>query len=92
MIGGIVLDTVDNPKTIRFRVKDNKTKKVDVVYVERDVRSRCVSEGDLVWWQSGIVYWTPKHHIELRSESQVGEVYDIALHLVSVVKQPVTAK
>jgi len=28
------------------------------IYVERDVNSEKVKEGDIVWWQSGKAYWT----------------------------------
>ncbi len=30
------------------------------IYVEKTAKSRCISEGDSVWWQGSNAYWTPK--------------------------------
>lgn len=67
MVGGRVIETkeVDNKVWINTREyigenRDNPTSNTCAIYVERSPKSRSVSEGDIVWWQGGRAYWTPK--------------------------------
>lgn len=67
MIGGVVIETlvVDSTRVWINTQDYNHTERrflrgTCAIYVENTPESRAVSEGDLLWWQGGFAYWTPK--------------------------------
>lgn len=87
MIGGTVIETIELEDRVWINCQDdNYPSDRCAIYVEKDSKARCVSEGDSVWWQSDRAMWTPacnrgktcdhRHHY---SCSRVGVDYDIRL-------------
>lgn len=98
MVGGKVIETIVLPDKVWINTRDAHSTSECAIYVENDAKSRTVSEGDTVWWQSDIAMWTPafmasekvcdhKHHYSCR---RAGIDYDIRLKRIgfSGVKRP----
>jgi hypothetical protein len=60
MSGGKVIHTVVMRDRVWVGTDDGHEK--CATYVERNAKSRTISEGDSLWWQGGRAYWTPKEH------------------------------
>jgi len=56
-VGGRVTDTIDTGDKVWVNTYDQHSE--CAVYVERNPESRSISEGDMLWWQAGVCYWTP---------------------------------
>ena len=60
MVGGTVIETIELYDRVWINVKDDRDLSPNcAIYVEKDDKARCVSEGDAIWWQSGYAMWTP---------------------------------
>jgi hypothetical protein len=100
MIGGTVIETItlEDRVWINCRGERGESSTTCAIFVKKTAKSRSVSEGDAVWWQSGLAMWTPsfnrvktcthKHHF---SCLKCGKDYDIKLERVgySGVARPV---
>lgn len=60
MVGGIVIETIRSEGKVWINCKEHKSKSTCAVFVEDEPAARCVEDGDSIWWQAGIVFWTPK--------------------------------
>lgn len=58
MIGGNVIETIVLPDKVWVNCREGNG--TCAIYVTNTDKSRTISEGDTVWWQSGHAYWTPK--------------------------------
>ena len=58
MIGGTVIETIVYDGLVWINVKDDND--WCAINVEACDKARCVSEGDIVWWQGGFAYWSPR--------------------------------
>ena len=56
-VGGRVIETLDTGDKVWVNTHDKHSE--CAVYVERTPEARSISEGDMLWWQAGICYWTP---------------------------------
>jgi len=56
-VGGRVIETIDTGDKVWVNTNDKHSE--CAVYVERSAESRSISEGDMLWWQAGVCYWTP---------------------------------
>lgn len=68
MVGGTVIETIDTGTKVWINCKDNNDK--CAIYVKRDSKSLCISEGDMIWWQGQNAYWTAKN----RQDKTIGKV------------------
>jgi CxxC motif-containing protein (DUF1111 family) len=50
-IGGKVIETIDTGDKVWVNTNDKHSE--CAVYVERNAKSRSISEGDMLWWQAG---------------------------------------
>lgn len=78
MIGGKVIETIVLPDKIWVNCQDTVNSGTCAIYVAKDARSRSISEGDTVWWQSGIAMWTPTATQNTPAKKQ-GVHFDIQL-------------
>jgi len=85
MTSGKVIETEVHEKSNTVWINVKSDDETMGILVERTAKSRCVSEGDLVWWQADLVYWTPKYN-SVKREGQVTVHYDIILKRASVGK------
>ena len=87
MIGGTVVETIELADRIWINCRERYSREC-AIYVEKDSKSRCVSEGDTVWWQSGSAYWTPKFYVQ--KSGKECKHFDIKLKRIgfSGVKRP----
>lgn len=66
MVGGRVIETLVVKDRVWINVQDwdenNQRPRNDTcaVYVVNNDEARSISNGDIVWWQGGNVYWTAK--------------------------------
>lgn len=89
MIGGTVIETIVLPEKVWINTKEDTSTSTCAIYVENSAKSRSVSEGDSVWWQSDTAYWTPAcmrtkqcdhdHHVSCK---KAGVDYDIKLRRI----------
>lgn len=79
MTSGRVIETTILEKSVWINVKSDDS--VMGILVEKTDKARCVSEGDAIWWQSGLVYWTPRYNIEKR-DGRVTLTHDIILNRI----------
>jgi hypothetical protein len=77
MIGGIVIETIDCGDRIWVNCEEENTTTHCALCVERNAKSRCISPGDSLWWQSGNAYWTP--HSYVQGSGNGGHHYDIKI-------------
>lgn len=84
MIGGDVINTVWCGRRIWILCKERNSTSECAIYVRNTSAARVVSVGDIVWWQAGKAYWTPKE-FRLSAEEgmklghKAGRHYDIVL-------------
>lgn len=71
MIGGTVIDTLVLADKVWINVQDKApSTETCAIYVDKEARALCVSEGDMIWWQGGYALWTPKKHRVSCEESE----------------------
>lgn len=67
MVGGIVVETIVLSDKVwvncqRYSEKENKKYSEQcAIYVELTPQARCITEGDIVWWQGETAMWTPRN-------------------------------
>jgi hypothetical protein len=90
MIGGTVIETIVLPDKVWINCKENQSSSTCAIYVASTAKARSVSEGDTIWWQSSLAYWTPKFHKS--GSGKPHKDYDIKLDRVgfSGAKRPET--
>jgi len=59
-VGGNIIEIIDCSNDNRIWVNTKDKSDTCAVWVERDKKSKIISEGDSLWWQGGNCYWTPK--------------------------------
>lgn len=96
MIGGKVIETIVLPDKVWVNCKERPEYSTTcAIYVENDARARCISEGDVVWWQGGRAMWTPRRNNRANSGGKCGRDYDIQLKRIGFSgvnrPEPVTA-
>lgn len=87
MIGGTVIEVVDLATKIYIncidRPKGRSKGDQCAVYVERTPNSEKIEIGDAIWWQGGLVMWTPSCNLESGGRKQkdliCGIDYDIQI-------------
>lgn len=61
MVGGTVIETLVVGDRVWIDCKESpKRSTTCAIYVENTAEARSVSEGDIIWWQGGVAYWTAK--------------------------------
>lgn len=90
MIGGKVIETIVLPDKVWVNCQDDHSTSTCAIYVARDAKSRSISEGDTVWWQSGVAMWTPTATRNTPGEKKGGVHFDIQIPRIgySGVKRP----
>jgi hypothetical protein len=68
MVGGTVIETIKSKDKIWINCEDHGT--TCAIYVDADAKARSVSEGDMIWWQGGKAFWTPKMYRKSSRESK----------------------
>ena len=60
MTGGTVIEINSDYDHIEIVVKGTGCEESDTLAIKVEVttEARCISEGDTVWWQGRIAYWT----------------------------------
>ena len=60
MTGGTVIETNGDYDHIEIIVRGTGCEESDTLAIKVEVttEARCISEGDTVWWQGRIAYWT----------------------------------
>jgi len=82
MVGGEVIGVIQLEDKVWVNCKETQFTSQCAIYVEKNDKSRCIGEGDMLWWQCGIAYWTPacnRHKSGERPELKEGKGYDIEL-------------
>jgi hypothetical protein len=60
-VGGTVIETIITGDLVWINTKESpKYRSECAIYVENTPEARSVSEGDIIWWQGNIAYWTAK--------------------------------
>lgn len=60
MVGGKVIETIIVDDRVWVNVRDRTyPKETCAIYVERNPVSEAISEGDSLWWQGRLAFWTP---------------------------------
>jgi hypothetical protein len=92
MIGGTVIETMVLPDKVWINTRDKCSTSECAIYVELTDKSKCVSDGDTVWWQSTKAYWTPSFYKQ--KSGKEGRDFDIQLKRIgfSGVSRPALAK
>ncbi len=71
MIGGTVIETIVLADKVWINVQDKApSMETCAIYVDKEARALCVSEGDMIWWQGADALWTPKKHRVSYEESK----------------------
>lgn len=80
MVGGIVLETIHVPEKGRVWIncEERGTNDKCAIYVKDDAKARCVSPGDIVWWQGRRAMWTPYNS----TKDKQGRNFDILLERI----------
>ena len=82
MVGGRVIETIVLPEKVWVNVRDGEPRKSKnnecAIYVEKNAKSHCISEGDSLWWQGGFAMWTPAHKRDQKG-GKCGVDYDIEI-------------
>ena len=97
MIGGNVIETIVQPDRVWINCQD-RYGQTCAIYVTNTAKARCVSEGDLLWWQGPQARWTPacnrKPACGHKTCGRAGIDYDIRLERIgcSGVARPVAEK
>lgn len=59
--GGTVIETIVLPDKVWINTREKPHySDTTAIYVENTPEACCVSEGDTVWWQGSVAYWTAK--------------------------------
>lgn len=59
--GGTVIETIIIGERVWINTREKPTyRDTTAIYVENTREARAVMIGDLLWWQGGVAYWTPK--------------------------------
>ena len=59
MIGGTVIKVIDCGDKIWINCEEDCSSSQCAIYVEKTAKSRCIQNGDSIWWQGGFAMWTP---------------------------------
>lgn len=79
MVGGIVIETIELEDRIWINCSDRRGQTC-AIYVCKSAKSRCVSEGDSIWWHGPFALWTPAFNRGKPSkEIRANRDYDIKL-------------
>ena len=81
MVGGIVIEVSeikDRPGVLYVDCRDSSYRQTCAVLVEDNETSRKIEIGDSVWWQSGMVMWTPSPN-RLKKGGKCGVDYDVRI-------------
>jgi len=80
MIGGIVIETVIQPKRIWVNTVESSERcnSKCAIYVERNDKSERIRPGDSLWWQGGSAMWTPYEN-KSKPNLKGGVDYDIRI-------------
>lgn len=62
MIGGTVIETIILSDRVWINCNEKNSSSECAIYIKHTAKSECVSEGDTVWWQSSVAYWTPSFY------------------------------
>lgn len=62
MVGGTIINVVPLSKSVWVQVQGEGPEQFDTcaIRVKHSALSAQLKPGDLLWWQSGKAYWTPK--------------------------------
>lgn len=80
MVGGIVIETIDTGAAVWVNCQGIGCEQGEqcAILIERSDRSRSISEGDSIWWQSRLAMWTPRG----RDGLPIGGLHDIRLNRI----------
>jgi len=71
MIGGTVVETIIVDDKVWINCKESpKRSTTCAIYVDKTPEACSVSEYDMVWWQGGYAFWTPRD----QEGNNIGEI------------------
>lgn len=80
MVGGQVLEIVDNHNKLWINVWARPYKKIEecAIFVEKTPESEKIAPGDQLWWQGSKAMWTPRIN-RTKGGTKSGVDYDIVI-------------
>lgn len=73
MVGGTVIETIEKKDTVWVNCQSTTYNQTCAIWIEKSPKSRSISEGDSLWWQSGNAYWTP-HVDESQQDTKLNKI------------------